>query len=81
MFFCNYSFEPLNWLKDTRPWSGQYKLVTAMHEPLIIPRVFIERFLEKSIRDAAEILSWMRIENEGDGLSPKLRQSPQTLIT
>lgn len=52
-----------------------YKLVAAMEEPLVIPRALIERFLEKSIPDAVAILSWMRTEKEGDGLSPKLRQA------
>lgn len=46
-----------------------------MPEALTIPRSLIERFLEKSIPDAAEILSWMRAEKEGDGLSPTLRQA------
>ena len=45
-----------------------------MSEPLVIRRSLIEHFLEKSIPDAAEMLSWMRTEKAGDGLSPKLRQ-------
>ncbi len=46
-----------------------------MLEPLVIPRSIIERFLEKALPDFAEMWSMMRTEKEGDGFSPKLRQT------
>ena len=45
-----------------------------MEEPLAIPRALIERFLERFIPEAAEILSWMHTEDTGDGMSAALRQ-------